>query len=145
MKYADALWSIIIRASGKCALAGLDHIHCSGALQGMHIIGRTNYDLRHELANGLPGCQAHHTYYTYRQKEWTDFVLDNFPAAWNFLTPLPKTMKRDYRAIAEGLEGILVGLVDAGQLKHKYKGLDKQIINKLTDRGRHEIDRAFFT
>ena len=135
MKYADKLWSIIIRSCGKCELVGKFPHVCAGALQGMHLDGRTNYDLRHELYNGICGCQGVHTFWTFRcktsvgQKEWERFLEGNFPRKHLrvFIGEYPKQVKRDYMKIAERLEALLRVTI----IHHTYSKADQKIIDEV--------------
>ena len=136
MKYADQLWSIIIRSIGRCELRGAFLHKCQGALQGMHLDGRTNYDLRHELFNGICGCQGAHTYWTYKsktskgQREWEKYLSLNFPEKYRkvFVEEHERIIKRDYKKIAQELEGIIRVVI----FNHTYADKDQRVIDRIT-------------
>jgi hypothetical protein len=56
-KKADALWSLVIRAAGKCAMCG-----ATKTLHAHHIIGRANKATRHMPSNGICLCPWCHLY-----------------------------------------------------------------------------------
>ena len=136
IQYCDKLWSIIIRAPGRCCakeklVNGKVH-RCSGALQAMHIEGRTCWELRHKLFNGLPGCQGVHTYFTYRNGEWEGFVGENYPEQYGQVYPISKHMRRgaviDYYARAD----VLRAQLRLTELGHTYSKEDQRIIEALS-------------
>jgi hypothetical protein len=131
IQYCDKLWSIIIRAGGECCAVNrvANHV-CSGALQGMHIEGRTSWALRHELFNGLPGCQGLHAYYTFRPMEWSAFVQKHFRDRYKLISrtiAAGDTQKRNYYVIADKLRARL----RVTDLKHTYSKEDQRIINSI--------------
>jgi hypothetical protein len=83
-KKCDKLWSLKIREIGYCELKGLDDIHCGGYLQAMHVDTRGKHAIRWNLLNGICGCQGHHVYYTYHDKEWMKLVKKHFPKKYRF-------------------------------------------------------------
>ena len=137
VQYADRLWSIIVRLPQKCALAGRDHIKCSGYLQGMHIIGRTRWDLRYVLANGMCGCQAHHTFYTWHQAEWHDILEKYWPARVELLKNIPTKghIKINYVDTINFLESVVVTAITGWTLDPRdYRSRkDAEILSHLTE------------
>ena len=133
MRYCDQLWSILQRAVGRCELKGLDHLECSGVLQGMHIESRTSYELRHKIWNGICGCQGHHAYYTYREGEWKKLCELYLPLALQMNSLVVKQVKIDYYSVAMLLETTLRAFHAHGWLKHAYSKADQKIINDVID------------
>ena len=58
-KKADKLWSLIIRAKGKCEVCGETQY-----LNPHHVIGRRNHAVRFLLRNGVCLCSGCHTFRT---------------------------------------------------------------------------------
>lgn len=64
-RQADALWSSIVRAAGKCRICG------SGErLQAAHGFSRRYLGTRHDLRNGWCLCSGCHKTMGYRAIEW---------------------------------------------------------------------------
>jgi hypothetical protein len=82
---ADKLFSLKVREVGMCELAGLDSIRCSDNLQCMHIIGRSNHNLRWDTMNALCGCSGHHRYYTSHPFEFYELIKREFPKQYEYL------------------------------------------------------------
>lgn len=82
---ADKLFSLWVRESGQCKLEGMDHITCSGNLQCMHVVSRRYFIIRWDRINAMPGCQAHHYYYTNNPWEWQELIKDRFPEVYNYV------------------------------------------------------------
>lgn len=72
----DKLWSLLIRRTGTCKLAGRDHVRCGGVLQAAHCFGRGHHSVRHELWNGWPLCAGHHVWYTHHPEAWTAQLIE---------------------------------------------------------------------
>lgn len=101
-KKADRLFSLKVRAIGKCELRGLDHIECNGNLQTMHIVGRGNMRLRYDEMNVLCGCAAHHYWYTIHPWEWQEFIRDRFTSRYEYLNKVRnEVVKADYYEVIE--------------------------------------------
>lgn len=81
----DKIFSEKVRAVGQCELAGLDKNQCSGSLQCMHIVGRSNHNLRWDSMNAICGCAGHHMYYTNRPTEFAMLVSEVWPEQWAYL------------------------------------------------------------
>ena len=81
----DKLFSEKVRAVGMCELKGLDKVECSDTLQTMHIIGRSNFNLRWDSMNALCGCSGHHMYYTSHPTEFAMLVAEVWPEQWAYL------------------------------------------------------------
>ncbi len=89
---ADKLFRDKVRSLGRCELRGLDHIECSGDLQTMHIIGRSNHRLRWELLNSICGCSGHHFWYTNNPFYFFELVKREFPGRYEFVTQYKNTV-----------------------------------------------------
>ena len=72
----DKLWSLVIRRTGACKLAGKDHVRCGGVLQAAHCFGRGHAGVRHELWNGWAICSGHHVWYTHHPEAWTALLIE---------------------------------------------------------------------
>ena len=135
IKYCDTLRSMIVRAVGRCQLAGLDGRTCSGPLQDMHIVGRTTWELRHDFKhNAICGCQGHHAFYTYGpQHAWIQFVSIHFPskAKFCFSYHAPTRLKADYTAKALEMEGHIIYLAGEGLIKHFYSSADAKLMIRI--------------
>ena len=104
---ADRLFSLLIRKEGRCKIAGLDQIRCNGVLQCMHIITRSNHRLRWDTANALPGCAAHHVFYTNQPWEWVHLVRECFPDRYEYLNSVRnEPWDKDIDRVLAGLEGV---------------------------------------
>ena len=82
---ADKIFSEKIREVGVCELKGLDNIKCGGNLQCMHIIGRSNHNLRWDSMNAICGCAGHHRYYTSHPFEFYELIQKNWPEQYKYL------------------------------------------------------------
>lgn len=82
---ADKIFAEKIRSKDYCQLKGLDHIACNGNLQCMHIISRSNYNLRWDQINAICGCAAHHIFYTHEPWAWQELIKYNFPERYEYL------------------------------------------------------------
>jgi hypothetical protein len=130
IQYCDKLWSIIIRAPGECFAKRFGSHTCSGALQAMHIEGRTDWALRHELFNGLCGCQRIHYYYTHLPMAWSNLVQKHYGDRYKLISrtiAAGNTQKRNYYVIADTLRARLL----VTDLKHTYSKEDERIINEV--------------
>lgn len=85
MRKADKIFSEKIRSKGYCELNGLDKIQCGGVLQTMHIISRSNKNLRWDPINALCGCAGHHSYYTYNPFEFYELIRAEFSDRYEYL------------------------------------------------------------
>ena len=104
---ADKLFGEKIRARGRCELAGLDDIRCSGQLQTMHIIGRSNHNLRWEAWNALCGCSGHHRWYTSHPFEFFGLIQTNFPDQYEFIEASKNDFwDKDYERVLREIEEI---------------------------------------
>jgi len=80
---AKKMWADRIKQDQQCFFAGKmvggkRHV-CKGYLQAMHCFGKKAYPAsRFELWNGICGCAAAHTYYTYHPVEWTHWLMDHW-------------------------------------------------------------------
>ena len=105
---ADKMFSEIVRSVNNCQLRGLDKIECRGVLQCMHIITRSNHNLRWDTANALCGCQAHHFYYTNQPWEWQEMIQKHFPDRYAYVNEWKNEIwDKDIDAIVEGLERVV--------------------------------------
>lgn len=101
---ADKMFSEKIRSRGYCQLAGLDKIRCSGNLQTMHIVGRSNHNLRWDSLNALCGCSGHHRYYTSHPFNFYELIKERFPENYVYLQEWKNEIwDRDIEAVLEGL------------------------------------------
>ena len=82
---ADRLFSFTIRNRDICQLRGLDTITCSNTLQCMHIISRSNHNLRWDEMNALCGCSGHHMFYTSHPWEFVELIKTNFPENYQYV------------------------------------------------------------
>jgi hypothetical protein len=103
----DIAWSKRIKESGRCWFQGKDGHVCKGDLQAMHLISRRYHTTRWELWNGLPGCAAIHTYYTYNPEAWGLFLAEYWGVEkYRRILELARTItKPDYGKIMEALSG----------------------------------------
>jgi len=96
-------------------LAGKTSTQCNGGIQCAHIISRSNYRLRWDIKNAVCLCQAHHTFYTFREYLWWDVVKEQWPELWAYVEPIKrqlgskkvsdlKTMKIYLKQILAGIE-----------------------------------------
>lgn len=77
---ADALFSLIVRARGKCqwhAIVGT----CSGPLQCAHGIGRIYRSVRWDERNAFALCAGAHVWTTHHPLEWNQFMHDEMGEA----------------------------------------------------------------
>jgi hypothetical protein len=133
-KYCDRLRSILVRAGGECQLKGLDGRSCFGVLQDMHIVGRTDWELRYDWKrNGLCGCQGHHAFYTYGpQHVWIGLIQTYFPARAKFLFGHHAVkLKADYHSIAKKLERDIQFIAAEGMMHHFYSPPDAKLIDRI--------------
>ncbi|MBX4188377.1 MAG: hypothetical protein KW793_04585 [Candidatus Doudnabacteria bacterium] len=99
---ADKLVSQKVREIGRCELEGKDHITCTGQLQTMHIVGRSNYRLRWDGQNLLCGCSGHHMYYTNHPWDWNEFIKLMYPQRYEYLnSERNKLWDKDYAKVLE--------------------------------------------
>lgn len=102
---ADKLFSEKVREVGMCELAGLDDIKCGGNLQCMHIIGRSNYNLRWDSYNAICGCSGHHRYYTSHPFEFYELIQKHWPEQYKYLLKNKNDFwDKDYDKVFEDLE-----------------------------------------
>ena len=98
----DKLFGEKIRSKGYCELEGLDKVSCSGQLQTMHIIGRSNHNLRWDSYNALCGCSGHHRYYTSHPFEFMLLVSAHFPKKMEYLKKVRNDIwDKDYSKVEE--------------------------------------------
>lgn len=83
---ADKLFGEKIRSKGFCELAGKDKINCGGSLQTMHILGRSNFNLRWDEINAICGCAGHHRWYTSNPFDFYQVMQANFPERMEYLS-----------------------------------------------------------
>ncbi len=75
------MWADWIKRDGRCLFVGRtvgskQHV-CKGVLQAMHCFGKKAYPAaKYEKWNGIPGCGAAHTYYTWQPVEWTHWLMN---------------------------------------------------------------------
>jgi hypothetical protein len=62
---ADRLFSLKVRARGRCEAPGFDSVPCSGFLQTAHLVPRRYLSVRWKEGNAACLCAAHHVYLTY--------------------------------------------------------------------------------
>ena len=73
-KRADAILSKMVRERfGPCFAAGF-RFDCGGSWQCCHIIRRRYYALRFREENVVKMCAAHHTWFSFHDLEWQDYV-----------------------------------------------------------------------
>ncbi len=68
---ADALFSLIIRAPGRCVIDGCSK---TTGLQAAHGFSRRYRSVRYDERNCFCMCQGHHVYYTHRPLEWDEWL-----------------------------------------------------------------------
>ena len=68
-RMADKLWSLIVRAAGKCRICGKEE-----GLQGAHGFSRRYLGTRFDLRNGWCLCAGCHKSMTHRPIEWDAFM-----------------------------------------------------------------------
>lgn len=101
---ADRLFSLQVRARGRCEAAGLDNVKCSGNHQCCHIFGRRYRAIRWDERNALCMCQAHHYWYTSRPELWSLLIMKHWPGRWEELAEMIQTpWDRDLDAVLERL------------------------------------------
>jgi hypothetical protein len=71
---ADGLFSQIVRLrDGGCVAVG-HRFECVGVLQCAHVWGRRYRSIRHDEANAVCLCRAHHYYFGQTPFEWYEFM-----------------------------------------------------------------------
>lgn len=68
-RQADKLWSLIVRAAGKCRICG-----SADRLQAAHGFSRRYLGTRHSLINGWCLCSGCHMRYTHDPLGWDQFM-----------------------------------------------------------------------
>lgn len=105
---ADKLFGMKIRERGKCELSGFDQVKCSGQLQTMHIVGRSNHNLRWDITNALCGCSGHHRYYTSNPFAFFELVRLHFPDRYEYVNQYRNELwDGDLESVVTGLEDTL--------------------------------------
>lgn len=101
-KIADKLWSLIVRAAGKCHLCG-----SSERLQAAHGFSRRYLGTRFDLRNGWALCSGCHMRYTHDPLGWDEIMRRELGALYEVLrqNALAKSTP-DYEAIIAQLEGV---------------------------------------
>lgn len=99
-KMADKLWSLIIRAAGKCRMCG------SGErLQAAHGFSRRYLGTRFDLRNGWCLCSGCHMRYTHDPLSWDNIIRSELGVLYDPMrqTALGKSLP-DYEAIIADLK-----------------------------------------
>jgi HNH endonuclease len=68
---ADTLFSLIVRAPGKCVILGCPK---TAGLQCAHGFSRRYRATRWDERNAFCMCQGHHHWYTHRPLEWDEWL-----------------------------------------------------------------------
>lgn len=103
---ADALFSLIIRARGRCEAIGKDDQPCGGRLQAAHIVTRGYSALRYDEKNALCLCASHHRHYhSYPHKWWRTFLPTHYPdqLAYVLARAKPNEKRSDFKEIISRL------------------------------------------
>lgn len=84
VKQLDKLWSEVVRLRDKytCCVCGETDRR---KIQAMHIIGRGEWVIRWELANGIAGCTKCHKFYTHRPGAWQNWLEENYTIRYAIL------------------------------------------------------------
>ena len=101
---ADKNFAAHVKRDGKCELAQFrPSLRCDGPLECCHIVTRSRHVTRWSPANALPGCSAHHLYFTHRRDEWRTAINDWQPGLYDHLLLISE---RGTKAEAQGLMGV---------------------------------------
>ena len=104
---ADKMYADVVKSVGRCQIRGLDALRCSTGLQCMHILGRSNHNLRWDTLNGLAGCPAHHVYYTNHPWEWQELIKTHFPNRYKYVNEWRNEIwDKDIEKVIEGLRNV---------------------------------------
>jgi hypothetical protein len=104
-KLADKLWSLIVRAAGKCRICGKE-----SQLQAAHGFSRRYAGTRWDLRNGWALCAGHHVFYTHRPLEWDSWLRAELGDLYEPMRAQALTQTTpDYDAIISGLKPHLEG------------------------------------
>lgn len=108
---ADKLFSLIIRAEGKCAYCGTTE-----GLTAAHIVGRRHYSVRWSFENALPLCWPDHHRFTLNPVAWNLWVVSIIGERewWRLHHEAQKKWDGDYAALLERLEKRLAELDPSG-------------------------------
>ena len=100
-RMADALWSSIVRAAGKCRLCG-----STDRLQAAHGFSRRYLGTRWDLRNGFCLCSGCHVSMTHRPLEWDTFLTEELgPLYWQMRAKAQARSVPDYEAVLSYLKG----------------------------------------
>jgi len=141
--YMEWLWSFDVRARDGfiCQLnpavqqEAIDHLSCTGVLQGAHLITRNVKGIKFDLRNGRCLCQAHHKYYTHHPEQWARICVMLWRTDWEYL------MDRKWRtpAFVIDREKVFANLMHEATVKigdfPEYTPKLKSIINWMDDQG----------
>jgi hypothetical protein len=115
----NKLWADAVKKGRRCIFLGekfdaedgegeeIVHTECKGYLQAMHGFGKKAHpSVRYELWNGVPGCGAAHTYYTWQPHRWENWLRKRWGARLYRRRYLQacRTAKHDYEALEAKLE-----------------------------------------
>ena len=79
-KLCNDLWAKWVKRDGRCRflgewVGGNVHTQCGNGLQAMHGFPKKVYPgVRYAEWNGFSGCGRVHSYYTWREPEWQNFL-----------------------------------------------------------------------
>lgn len=94
-RMADKLWSLIVRAAGKCRVCGT-----SARLQAAHGFSRRYLGTRYDLRNGWCLCSGCHVFFTHRALEWDGWMRKELGEIYEPLRKQALTVTTpDYEAI----------------------------------------------
>lgn len=99
-RLADKLWSLAVRAAGKCRICGK-----TDGLQAAHGFSRRYLGTRHDLRNGWCLCAGCHVRYTHDPLGWDEFLRRELGPTYEELRA--KAMERclpDYDAVIAVLQ-----------------------------------------
>ena len=79
-KECAVLWSRWVKRADRCQFLGAPignemHMQCANGLQAMHGFPKGAYPgVRYAVWNGFAGCGRVHSYYSWREPEWQNFL-----------------------------------------------------------------------
>jgi hypothetical protein len=94
-RMADKLWSLVVRAAGKCRICGSKE-----RLQAAHGFSRRYLGTRFDLRNGWCLCAGCHVFYTHRPLEFDEWLRRELGEIYEPLREQALTITApDYEAI----------------------------------------------
>ena len=118
MKQCVILWARWIKRNERCEfigqMVGRDlHVQCFGNLQAMHGFGKKVYPgVRFAAWNGFSGCASVHSYFTWREPEWQNYLRNRWGSELYEarLRAAMETRKYDLADVAQTYRSALAGV-----------------------------------